>query len=262
MKNACYATGASHGADCTSMLLQQILRSAPFARARRMRELLLFLVTQKLSGSQRDTHEYAVGIEVFGRDAATYNTCTDPIVRVQVGRLRERLRAYYDGEGAYDSLRFVIPVGSYMPQIVAVPDLAACGSRAALTPKQIPAPAYAASHYLLVHSPLACPGDDAAVAAFARGLDEELAHQLYCAFGAAVVPHTDAGRARALSHRLEGSVRIDGRHVRLTLRLVDNRAGSMVWSRQFDQSSPLSIALQETLAASACTALEEYFAHG
>lgn len=243
--------------------LTQVLLSDTFGRAQRMRELLRFLVEQKLSGTQRDTHEYAVGIEVFKRDPATYNTCTDPIVRVQVGRLRERLRAYYAGAGQADPLRFVIPVGSYMPEIAASSAMTMPSTAAA---EQLPAPALPAagiaSHYRLAHCTIACLDPQDGGAAFARGLNEELVHRLYCAFGVAIVPNADLDAMGKLSHRLEGSLRIDGGHVRLSLRLVDNGAGSLVWSQQFDGRASLSIHLQEQLAGAACAALNQYFALG
>ncbi len=242
--------------------LAKVLLSADFCRAQRMRELLRFLVEQKLSGSQRETHEYAVGIEVFKRNPATYNTCTDPIVRVQVGRLRDRLRAYYAGAGQADAVRFIIPVGNYMPEIaVMAPPMMPPAPAPATPPPPLPV-AGIARNYLLAHCALMYFDDDAYGAAFARGLNEELVHQLYCAFGATIVPHTAASLAGAVSHRLEGSVRVDAGMVRLALRLVDNTAGSMVWSEQFDVRAGLSIDLQEKLATSACTALNLYFAHG
>jgi TolB-like protein len=262
--------------------VQHVLASDAFARAQRMRELLHFLVEQKLSGSQRDTQEYAVGIEVFKRDPATYNTCTDPIVRVQVGRLRERLRAYYAGAGANDTLRFVIPVGSYMPEIVIRPATQAAlpmlpGPSRRLDDITLAAPELdtqnygapsrvringIARHYLLAHRALIYCGGDADGTAFVRGLDEELVHQLYCAFGATIVPRADCERLTAVSHRLEGSVRIDGNQVRLSLRLVDNKAGSIVWSQQFDACASCTILVQDNLAEAACAALRQYFAHG
>src|SRR5450830_1132923 len=122
-----------------------------------------------------------------------------------------------------------------------------------------------ARHYQLAHCAVAYFDADPAGAAFVRGLDEELVHQLYSTFGATIVPCTRAGGAAAVSHRLEGSVRIDAVDaglVRLSLRVVDNRAGSVVWSQQFDTAGALSIELQASLAGAACAALSRYFAHG
>jgi TolB-like protein len=50
-------------------------------------------------------------VEVFGRPA-DFDPQTDPLVRVEVGRLRRRLLAYYTAEGSDDPVRFEVPRGS------------------------------------------------------------------------------------------------------------------------------------------------------
>jgi adenylate cyclase len=42
----------------------------------------------------------------------------DPIVRIEAGRLREKLRCYYDTDGWNDSVRIALPRGTYRPRIV------------------------------------------------------------------------------------------------------------------------------------------------
>ena len=41
---------------------------------------------------------------------------TDPIVRVQVYRLRQKLKEYYELEGAQESILVEIPKGHYLPK--------------------------------------------------------------------------------------------------------------------------------------------------
>lgn len=277
------ATGAAD-AYAIRVALGKILSSDAFSRAQRMRELLHFLVEQKLSGKQRDTQEYAVGIEVFRRDPSTYNTCTDPIVRVQVGRLRDRMRAYYGAAGAADPIRFTIPVGTYMPEISVHGEVAklappralpvpvastASGPIQTAKPVEVAEAAPArlrvsgiARHYMLAHQALFYLGEDREGADFVRGLDEELVHQLHCAFGGTIVPRASGARLTAVSHRLEGSVRFDGALVRMALRLVDNKANSIVWSQQFDGGPERTILVQDRLVKAACSAMRDYFAHG
>lgn len=96
---------------------EEILASSLFFNAPRMNRLMRFLVDKAMSGAVWDTGEYSVGIEVFDRDPSTYNTSKDPIVRVQVGRLRKRLQAYYASSGLDADIEISIPVGSYMPVI-------------------------------------------------------------------------------------------------------------------------------------------------
>lgn len=95
--------------------LEQMLCSDVFIRARRMCRLLRYLVEQALAGKRRNTSEIAIGLEVFDRDPAEYYPAIDPVVRVQVGRLRERLQQYYARCPGQVSVQFSIPVGSYWP---------------------------------------------------------------------------------------------------------------------------------------------------
>lgn len=95
--------------------LERILASAPFARAQRLSTFLQFTVEQLIEGRAEDLKEYAVGVAVFNRDAESYDTRTDPIVRVEAGRLRAKLREYYDEEGKCSSLIIELPKGTYIP---------------------------------------------------------------------------------------------------------------------------------------------------
>jgi len=67
--------------------LERILSSSTFCSADLLKELLAFLVRWFLSGKKRGPKEYTIGVEVFHRRAA-FDPRFDPIVRVQVHRLR------------------------------------------------------------------------------------------------------------------------------------------------------------------------------
>lgn len=51
---------------------------------------------------------------MFGRKIE-YDTSAEPIVRVQAGKLRKRLAAFYAAQGRIDTIRIQIPVGAYVP---------------------------------------------------------------------------------------------------------------------------------------------------
>jgi TolB-like protein len=249
MKDTPHQSADGNDADHpVRVALARMFASPGFARAPRMQELLHFLVEKHLTGAVRETSEYAIGIEVFQRDATAYSTCDDPIVRVQIGRLREKLRHYYATAGAQATLRFAIPVGSYMPTISTVQPHRTGG----------------ANNHLMAVTPLAFFTGDSASIAFARGLNEELAYQLFRAFGQTIVSHTFNAmpHAASISHRLEGSIRIGAGMIRASLRLVDTVAGCIAWSCQFDRTSSFDIALQEELAGAICAALAVYFDRG
>ena len=106
-------SGSPSPAEVTGQL-SAILVSAPFARSKRSSTLLQFLVSQSLKNEGERVKEYVIAVEVFGREES-FDPRIDSLVRVEVNRLRSRLKAYYDGPGAADRVRIDVPVGSYLP---------------------------------------------------------------------------------------------------------------------------------------------------
>ena len=95
--------------------LHRVMSSTGFARAPRMCALFSFLVEKKLGGVDGALTEHAIGMQLFRRDPACYDTAIDPVVRVQIGRLRSRLADYYGAVKEVGALEICIPAGSYMP---------------------------------------------------------------------------------------------------------------------------------------------------
>jgi predicted ATPase len=94
--------------------LEKILNSRIFKNAGSLRELLRFTVHETVGGRGGDLKEYLLGAVVL-RKGDSFDPKADPIVRVQMGRLRERLARYYATEGQNDPLRIDIPKGTYVP---------------------------------------------------------------------------------------------------------------------------------------------------
>ena len=95
-------------------LLERIASSVYVKRAARLQELLLYLGKCSLKDGCDTIHEQKIGIEVFGR-SADYDTGDDNIVRTNISELRKRVEAYFEGEGASETLGVEIPRGSYVP---------------------------------------------------------------------------------------------------------------------------------------------------
>jgi Tol biopolymer transport system component len=95
--------------------LDRILGSATFAEAERGRKFLRFVVELALAGRVDEIKESVVAVEVLGR-ATSFDPRTDPIVRVEAGRLRSRLTTYYQSEGLSDLVLVDLPKGGYVPQ--------------------------------------------------------------------------------------------------------------------------------------------------
>jgi hypothetical protein len=73
-----------------------------------LRALLSYLVERTLDGAAESLKEYTIGVEAFGKPA-DYNPQEDASVRVQIGRLRQKLEEYYRTEGAQDALVIELP---------------------------------------------------------------------------------------------------------------------------------------------------------
>ncbi|BDC51094.1 hypothetical protein F183_A34100 [Bryobacterales bacterium F-183] len=97
-------------------LAASVAKSATFARSKRHGELLQYLAAQAEAG--QDLKESIIGSAFFGRPA-DYDPKTDPVVRVEIRRLRDRLAEYYRSEGAAEVDRLEIPRGSYRLTMVA-----------------------------------------------------------------------------------------------------------------------------------------------
>jgi TolB-like protein len=230
--------------------LARVLGGAEFQKARRASRLLAFLVEKRLENAMRDTNEFTIGIEVFERDPATFDPGADPVVRVQVGRLRAKLRNYYAGPGALPAIAFSIPPGSYMPAILRRHDNGA-------QPGQH---GDAGTLRLALRTLIGIPSGPAC-SAFADGLREELVYRLFQEFGTRLVAPMGSAEASAPAptHVIEGSVRAEGERIRVGLRVIETATGVLAWSQQIDRTAPLSIGLQEELGHAVCRALTGHF---
>ncbi|MFC4159031.1 hypothetical protein [Chitinimonas lacunae] len=223
------------GAEETDQVLSRLLTSDAFSKAPRLRGLLGFLVERLRRDALHDLNEYTIAIEALGRPAADYSPGEDPVVRVQMGRLRDKLQHYYGGEGRGETLRLDVPRGSYRPIL----------RRHGASDRGSEGPTLGLAELLAVGS------NDAA---FALGLHEELLHRLFRLLDCRLVPYPDGG-GREPDYLLTGGVRRDGERVRVSMRLVTARCSAMRWSEQFDRTVGNAILAQEELALSICAAV-------
>src|SRR5712691_7293476 len=95
--------------------LDRILASAAFADAQRASSFLRFVVERALEGRTGEIKESVIAVEVLGR-SPSFDSKSDPIVRVEAGRLRDRLSSYYEDEGETDRVLISLPKGGYVPE--------------------------------------------------------------------------------------------------------------------------------------------------
>src|ERR1700722_527286 len=245
------AAESQHGLKPTpeevSTQLVKLIQSRHFARSGRMRRFLQFAVQHALAGTGDQIKEYSVGVEVFDRKS-DYDPRTDPIVRVEARRLREKLRAYYKSEGLNDSIVIQLPKGAYMPVF---------GPRLAPPPAK-PAETVQTSIAVLPFANLSPEVEDDY---FSDGLTEELLLLLTRIKELRVVAWHSAlqfrGREQDLGSIreelkagviLRGSVRRTDSRVRVMAQLIDTASGAYLWSEGFDRSTRDVLAIQEEIA--------------
>jgi adenylate cyclase len=94
-----------------SEALARVLASGAFRASARRRRLLGFLVEETTAGRADRLKPYAIAVDALGCDE-TFDPQADPIVRLEVGRLRRDLEHYYLTDGRDDPLRITIPKGN------------------------------------------------------------------------------------------------------------------------------------------------------
>ncbi len=97
--------------------LDRILRSGSFRNAPALQRLLQYVTSKSTEGQLAHLKEYTIGIDVFGRGDG-YDPKIDPVVRVEMHRIRQKLREYYQHEGANDPIIVEIPTGHYVPTMI------------------------------------------------------------------------------------------------------------------------------------------------
>jgi hypothetical protein len=92
--------------------VQRIIQSKAFRTSEVHRNLLQYLAEKSLSGTADSLKEYTVGLDVFGKPAS-YDPRQESVVRMHVGRLRQKLVEYYRSEGVDDPIFVDVPKGGF-----------------------------------------------------------------------------------------------------------------------------------------------------
>ncbi len=92
--------------------LQRIVDSPDFSASVRNRRALRMIVERALTEPAAKVAARDLATGIYGR-GARFSSVKDPIVRVEMLRLRRDLAAYYGGPGTGNPLRLWIPKGGY-----------------------------------------------------------------------------------------------------------------------------------------------------
>jgi TolB-like protein len=230
--------------------LTRILKSKTFAKANQLGRFLQFVVCTTLSGKESELKEYKIGTEVYDRKQS-YSPSQNSIVRTEAGRLRSKLKQYYETEGKDEEVIISIRPGSYVPKF---------SRRGATAIENEPLPAGVSVTVL----PFMDLSNNQISQACALGLGEELMQAMKRSGGFNVAtlntrfapPAGEMYDVAELAQRLnveaiiDGSVRSDGTVLRISCR-VSNSKGFQIYSKSFDlkpESLPL-LEVQERVAS-------------
>ena len=252
--------------------LSRLLANPRFAASPRRRKLLAYVVEQTLAGRASRLKAFDLAVAVLGRDER-FDPQNDPIVRIEVGRLRRDLDHYYADAGRDDPIRISIPKGHYVPAFETVSPMAAPAPAAAAprrrgfgrhpwhawaaaaacllllavlawrwAPWQTPPQAAGPAVVVLPFEPLA--GGEAAQL-LASGLTGELIAELMRfegmqvfagqlgSSGKAEIP---AAAVQDLTYLVHGTVERAPERVRVTATLTDRNTGQVLWSQSYERS--------------------------
>ncbi len=94
--------------------LERICAGTAFRGSLRLTRFLTFVVETTLAGKSDTVKAYTIAVEALDR-GSDFNPESDPIVRVEAGRLRHALARYYAEAGRNDAVVIDLPRGTYVP---------------------------------------------------------------------------------------------------------------------------------------------------
>ncbi len=129
--------------------LERVLDGAQFKAAPALATFLKYVVEETLDGRGDRLKAYSIAVEALGR-AADFDPQSDPIVRIQAGRLRKALALHFNGEGADEAIAIELPSGGYVPRLIRRRDAVGTQTWRAALPYALLAVAAAAAFFAIL----------------------------------------------------------------------------------------------------------------
>lgn len=213
--------------------LQQIIDSREFSASDRLRRLLSFLVEETLAGRQKTLNQRELATAIFDR-SADFDPELDPIVRVEMSKLRKSLKSYYASANGPHSLRFSIPRGRYVPMIEPLAGATEKGASTKARQRANVGPDPARRQTLLIR-PFAVFSHHRNGIQVAESLTDELEVVLARLPGLRVVSHPDdLGDGEHPGFVLHGTVKCENTRLRINVRLLEGRGSEILWTERFE----------------------------
>ncbi len=237
--------------DEISDQLVRMLSNPDFQATPQQKAFLKYVVKKTQDGKADSIKGYTVATEVFGR-GSDFDQSIDPIVSIQASRLRRAMERYYETAGKNDPIRIDIPKGTYVPVIEKMPYTRADDTS---IDSEHPDIKVKSTWPSVLIRPLRNLSDDPDLNFWGIGLATELADELNRYPDIRVLtlgpdnPNTTADRHTA-QFVIDGTVRSDGKVIKMIFNLKDTRTGHQIWSdsHQSEIDAAKLIAFQEDVA--------------
>lgn len=243
--------------------LERVAGSSVLSQSPRKQRLLRYVVEATLSGKADRLKGYTLGVEVFDR-GGDFDPNVDPIVRVEMGRLRSKLIEFYSDRGATDRILIELPKGAYAARIAYRVSAAVSAKEF----KRLNEGTDNAELPALAVLPFANLSSDPEQEYLADGITEDLITDLSKLSGLSVISRQSSFVYKRVSKRveeigvelgvhyvLEGSVRRGGETMRITAQLVDARNGEHLWAQRYDRPISNTFAVQDDVTQKIVAAL-------
>src|SRR5690349_11830455 len=103
-------------------------------RTTRPGRLLEYLGSKYFSHQEAQLTEFDIARDVFGRSVENFDPAEDAVVRVEVHRLRKKLRDIYDKDARAEGVQISLPAGTYVPKFTVLETAMAQEARKAAFP--------------------------------------------------------------------------------------------------------------------------------
>lgn len=247
------AVSAELTPDLIRAAVRRIQSGAGLSAAPTLRQLLEHTVELTLNGQAAEIKESTLAIEVFGRKTS-FDARSDPIVRVQARKLRDRLAAWYETQGAQDDVVIEYVRGSYVPKFSLRGDRQRQQRSVAVLP-------------------FTNLSETTGLDYLCDGVAEEIRYVLSRVHGIRVVAHASSSSLKRRTEDVQaigtllkadflvrGTVRSSGSMHRITAELIAAEDGFLVWAERWERPGSDIFPVHDEIAAAVSAALRSQMA--
>jgi len=250
--------------------LDKLLLSPIFDKSPRQQDLMRYLVKETLVGNAQRLKGYTLGVEIFAR-GADFDPNVDAIVRVEVGRLRTKLREYYTLHGQNDAVMFNLHKGSYALEITfrAKATSKAQAQDQLSVPIHKPWPNFIENIASLAILPFNNLSANPEQEYLVDGIVDNLIFELSRLSGLLIISRQSSfiykggnktskqiGSELGVKYLLEGTTQISGNRLRINTRLIDTNTESCIWTERYEGNLQELFSLQDEITLNIVKALQ------